>query len=95
MNKEIKKQIKANLETINNASSNISNLLGFSNNIKIITTKEEFDTLIDDFVTSPTMKTNLLNGKKQLKQSEIYHFEDNGIPHRAWEDIIWFRKLLK
>jgi len=96
MDKDTKQQIKAELEKINKASSKISKLLGFSSSdADIITTKKEFDLLIDEFVTSPTMKTNLLNGKKELKKSEIYWFEDRGIPHRAWEDIQWFRKLLK
>jgi len=96
MNEETKKQIKAELEIINKASNNISRLLGFTgSSTKVITTKKEFDSLIDEFVTSSTMRTNLLNGKKELKQSELYWFEDRGIPHRAWEDIQWFRKLLK
>ena len=96
MTEETKQQIKAQLETINTASNKISTLLGFSSSSKnIITTKKEFDDLIDKFVTSSTMKTNLLNGKKELKKNEIYWFEDRGIPHRAWEDIAWFRKLLK
>jgi len=96
MNEATKKQIKADLETINKASNSISKLLGFSSSsATIITTKKEFDSLIDEFVTSSTMRTNLLNGKKELKQNEIYWFEDRGIPHRAWEDIQWFRKLLK
>jgi hypothetical protein len=95
MKKEKIIEAKEHIKAIDWHNKRLSEIFFKKNGKATITTKKEFDEIIDKFVTSPTMKTNLMNGSKELKRSEIKWFEQQGIPDECWDDPKWFRKLLK
>ena len=95
MNKEIQEEINRQLQVIEEASHRIKELSGIRPKSNMITTIDQFNKIINDFATSPAMKTNLLSGKRPLKDFEMYLLEEKGIPLWAWKDIDWYKKLLK
>ena len=95
MNKEIQDEINRQLELITKASERIKELSGIQPKSNMIISIEQFNIIINNFVTSPAMKTNLLNGKRPLKDFEMYKLEEQGIPLWAWKDLAWYKKLLR
>ena len=95
MNKEIQDEINRQLELIEKASERIKELSGIQPKSNMIISIEQFNIIINNFVTSPAMKTNLLNGKRPLKDFEMYKLEEQGIPLWAWKDLAWYKKLLR
>jgi hypothetical protein len=95
MNKEIQEEIKRQTDIIKEATKRIRELSGIEPKNEMISTIEEFNKIINDFVTSPAMKTNIFQGKRPLKDYEMYMLEEKGIPLWAWKDLAWYKKLLK
>jgi len=95
MNKEIQEEINRQTEIIREASERIKELSGIKPKSNMITSIDEFKKIINDFATSPAMKSKLLNGTRPLKDFEMYQLEERGIPLWAWKDLSWYKKLLK
>ena len=95
MNNENNKELKGLLERINKDSKRVLELTGNIVPEVKVKTKVEFDAILNEFVSTASMKTRIMQGEREMKQSEIYWFEDRGIPYDAWKDIAWFRQLLK
>ena len=94
--KNEKNKIEEQLQIIENANAKIREIAGIIPvDEKIVKTKVEFDKVIGEFVTSRTMKTNLLNGSKELSRSEVKYLESRGLPDEVWDNPKWFRKKLK
>lgn len=95
MNKEIQEEINRQIQIIEEASKRINELNGTASKTNMITSRDEFNKIINNFATSPAMKTKLLQGKRPLKDFEMYELEEQGIPLWAWKDLNWFFKLLR